>query len=151
MINFYSISSFRENIDKYLKKDTYTNCKSDLCIFFEGKSIEDIFNSPILLAPNDQFRYIKSRLNNSNLNKGKRGCYRLYYYVDSINQNVFLLGFYPKNGKYGRGDLTDTEEKIMINEYKSEHRLGVLVEHNINKNFEELPAKKPSDATKRTK
>ncbi len=141
VINFFSISAFRDNLAKYLKKDTYTNCKNDLCIFFKGKSIEDIFNSPILLAPNNQFRYIKSRLNNSNLNTGKSGSYRLYYYVDVVNQNVFLLGFYPKTGKYGRGDLTDSEEKIMIKQYKAEKKAGALIEHDINHCFEEIPKK----------
>lgn len=141
MAKFFSISLLREDIDHYLKKDTYTNCKSDLCIFFRGKSINDVFNSPILLAPNDKFRYIKSRVENSNLNKGKSGCYRLYYYVDIENEYVYLLGFYPKTGKYGRGDLSKTEEKNMITKFKEEKKAALLEEHDIDDDFKTLKEK----------
>lgn len=135
MVKFYSISSLRSDIDKYKKKDTYTNCESDLCNFFLGKPIQEIFSLPILLAPNDNFRYIKSRVTNSRFNTGKSGCYRLYYYVDLINESVYLMGYYPKTGKYGRGDLTDTEEKNMIETFKKEKKGKLLIQHDIENDF----------------
>ncbi len=140
-MRFFSISTLRQDIAKYNKKDSYTNCESDLCSFFKEKTIEEVFNLPILLAPSDDFRYIKSRVENCNLNSGKSGAYRLYYYVDKPNEHIFLLGFYPKAGKYGRGDLSNTEEKQMIQLFKSERKSGSLIEHDIANNLIVIEAK----------
>jgi mRNA-degrading endonuclease RelE of RelBE toxin-antitoxin system len=102
------------------------------------KGIEDIFNLPILLAPNNNFRYIKSRITNSNFNIGKSGCYRLYFYADLEKEHVYLLGYYPKTGKYGRADLNNAEEKYMIQLFKDEKKSGQLVEYDMTKIFREI-------------
>lgn len=67
--------------------------------------------------------------------KGKSSSYRLYYYVDTKSENVYLLGFYPKTGAYGREDLSKTEEKLMIQAFADERKKGILVEHDVNDNF----------------
>ena len=138
MLKFFSISSLRDSINSYLKYDSYRNCKLDLCDFFKDQTIDVIFNNPILLAPSKTFRFIKSRIQNSNYNKGKSGGYRLYYCVDISSQNVYLLGYFPKTGKFGREDLTNTEEKIMINKFSSERTSNTLVLHNIYGDFNEI-------------
>jgi mRNA-degrading endonuclease RelE of RelBE toxin-antitoxin system len=109
--NFYTISSVRSDLSRYKKNNSYGNCCIDLCSFFQYKSIEDIFNQPQVLYENGNFRYLKSRLDNSNNGKGKSCGYRLYYYVDREKESVTLLGFYPKVGKYGKPDISKTEEK----------------------------------------
>lgn len=75
------------------------------------------------------------------MNKGKSGGYRLYFYVDVENETIFLLGFYPKSGKYGCEDLTQTEEKQMIHAYNEEKNSKALIEHDMNNNFEEVKQK----------
>ncbi len=136
MIKFFTTEPFRKSIDNYLKKNEYKNCKKDLCSFFLNKTIETIFSQPILIAPNKNFNFIKSRLENSSFNKGKSGGYRLYYYADSSIDHVYLIGFYPKTGKHGRDDLTDTELKILIRYFSTEKQKGLLREHDITREFE---------------
>lgn len=138
MPRFFSTSPFRESIAGYQKKDTYAHCIADLCQFFTGLTIAQIFNLPILLAPNSTCRYIKSRVANSNFNKGKSGSYRLYFYADIETEHVYLLGYYPKTGKFGRSDLSNTEEKNMIQWFKTEKKNGTLVEHDLCQNFEAI-------------
>jgi mRNA-degrading endonuclease RelE of RelBE toxin-antitoxin system len=136
MIRFFTTDLVRNSIEKYLKKDEYKSCKDDLCSFFCNKSIDDIFSQPILVAPNKEFNFIKSRIENSSFCKGKSGGYRLYYYVDRIKALVYLVGFYPKTGKYGRDDLTDTELKIHIRRFSEEKEKGILCEHDIRNQFQ---------------
>lgn len=138
MCRFFSTKSLRKDIEKYLKKDEYRNCRQDLCHFFSGKSIKDIFVLPILISASKDFHFIKSRLENSCFNKGKSGGYRLYYYVDGLQKLVYLVGFFPKTGKYGREDLTETELKILIRSFGAEKKEGILVEHSIKNHFEKL-------------
>lgn len=45
------------------------------------------------------------------------------------------MGYYPKTGKYGRGDLTDTEEKNMIETFKKEKKGKLLIQHDIENDF----------------
>lgn len=140
MIRFFSIKALRESIAKYCKRDElgYKNCKEDLCDFFKSKSIESIFEQPILVAPGKDFNFIKSRIENSYYNKGKSAGFRLYYYVDKVQSYVYLIGFYPKTGKYGRDDLSDTELKILIKNFAQEKKDGILIEHDINNDFLEM-------------
>jgi mRNA-degrading endonuclease RelE of RelBE toxin-antitoxin system len=138
MCRFFSTKSLRADIEKYLKKDEYKNCRQDLCNFFAGKSIADIFAQPILLSANKDFHFIKSRLENSCFNKGKSSGYRLYYYVDGFKEMVYFIGFYPKTGKYGREDLTETELKILIRQFSDEKKQGILLEHNIHNGLQAL-------------
>jgi mRNA-degrading endonuclease RelE of RelBE toxin-antitoxin system len=137
VIRFYSISALRADIQAYCKNDSYKNCKNDICSLFSGKDISTIFELPILVAPSADCRLIKSRVDNSNYNKGKSGGYRLYFYADKPNECVFLLGFYPKTGKFGKSDLIMAELKQLIKTFSDERAARKLVEHDINKEFEE--------------
>lgn len=135
MPTFYTISSVRNDIERYQKNDSYSNCCNDLCSFFKDKSIGDIFDQPQILFQGIGFRYLKSRLDNSNNAKGKSNGYRLYYYVDKPKETVTILGFYPKTGRFGKPDITNQEEKSMIEEYKAEYRAGLLLKHEIIERF----------------
>lgn len=137
MVKFFSISPLRSDLANYCKKDTYLNCKSDLCSFFHGKDMATIFALPILIAPSNNFRLIKSRIDNSLYTKGKSGGYRLYFYADMVNESVYLLGYYPKTGPSGKSDLLTTELKSLIKTFGEEKETGKLIEHDIAKEFEE--------------
>jgi mRNA-degrading endonuclease RelE of RelBE toxin-antitoxin system len=145
LIKFYSITRVQECISNYCKRDYgYNYCKKDLCDFFKSKSIEVIFEQPILIAPNDNFRFIKSRIENSYSCKGKSSGYRLYYYVDLKKEHVYFIGFYPKVGKYGRDDLTNTEIKILLRLFNEEKQAGTLCEYDINNELQEIISINPS-------
>jgi mRNA-degrading endonuclease RelE of RelBE toxin-antitoxin system len=116
----------------------YNNCRKDICGFFSRKTTAEIFEHPILIAPNNTIRLIKSRINNSNSKQGKSSGYRLYYYVNIEKDSVYLLGFYPKTGKYGKPDLTDTETKILLKEFNSEKESGSLIEHDLTEALKEI-------------
>lgn len=122
-------------MEQFMKNDSYSNCYADLCRFFHGKSIGTIFSHPYLLYDGGNVRYIKSRLVNSNNGKGKSSGYRIYYYVDKENETVTILGFYPKTGKYGRPDISPSEEKKVIKIYREEKSAGKLVSHDVLNTF----------------
>ncbi len=135
-MRFFITPNQNTEIDKYLKKDEYKSCRIDLCEFFSGKTCDEITARPILLTVNNSFYFIKSRLQNSTFNKGKSGGYRLYYYVCAKTECVYLIGFYPKTGKYGREDLTDTELKIAVKDFSAAKNSDTLLELDEDNNFE---------------
>lgn len=148
MVRFYTVTSLRQSLETYCKRETYgySNCKSDICHFFKEKDIDVIFSLPILLAPSDVCRLIKSRIENSNFTKGKSSGYRLYFYADKDKESVYLLGFYPKTGKFGKEDLTNTELKILIKQFAQEKADNKLIEHDINDGLKEKPKHPHSSA-----
>jgi mRNA-degrading endonuclease RelE of RelBE toxin-antitoxin system len=143
MNRFYSISDFRNSIDAYCKKDNlgYKNCKEDICNFFSNKDIQTIFSQPYLIISSTDYRLIKSRIINSYYNEGKSGGYRIYYYVNRKTECIYFLEFYPKKGRYGRDNLTNTELKILIKNFNNEKQSNLLLEHDINNSLEIIPAK----------
>lgn len=138
MVRVFITEGLREDLVKYVKKAEYTNCIKDLCDFFLNKSIGDIFSQPILISPNKDFNFIKSRLPNSSLNKGKSGGYRVYYYVDIRDSIVYLIGFYPKTGKYGCVDLTSADLKACIRKFIDQKNMQMLIEFSIRKSQDEI-------------
>ncbi len=135
MIVFYTISSVRKDIEKFQGNKAYGKCCQDLCSLFAGKTIDDIFNQPRALKEHNRMRYIKSRINNSNNGRGASSGYRVYYYVDLEKELVTIVKFYPKVGKYGQINMTPTEEKEVIAEYRAERDNNLLVSHSITRNF----------------
>lgn len=135
MPTFYTISSVREDIKKYKKCDSYLRCCNDLCSYFKDRDTETIYSHPYLISEGNNWRFIKSRLENSNSGKGKSNGYRLYYFVDRTTEEVILLGFYPKVGKYGQSDLTKTEIKKILNTFRTERDNRQLVVHDIVNDF----------------
>lgn len=135
-MRFYITPNHNAEIDKYLKKDEYRLCRNDLCEFFSGKSCGEITSSPRLITVNDSFYFIKSRIQNSSFNKGKSGGYRLYFYADAKSEIVYIIGYYPKSGKYGREDLTDTELKIAIKTFAAAKEAQSLLELDEKSNFD---------------
>ncbi len=142
MPRFFATSTVEESISKYLKKDEYKKCRADLCSFFKDKTIQEILSFPILLNNKSGFHYIKSRVHNGVTNRGKSSGYRFYYFVDDASQNIYIIGFYPKSGKYGRNDLTDTEEKIQIKLFSKERSENKLIEYDVSKDFSVIEIKK---------
>lgn len=138
MVKFYIISTIQQDLDNYLKCDLYASCKYDLCNFFKNKRIEEIFSLPILVAPNDNFRFIKSRIANSKTTNGKSGGYRVYFCVDLSKETVYFIGFYPKNGKYGKTDLLKEELKKLLNKFNEEKQKEKLIQVDINNNMQEV-------------
>src|SRR5690242_16816189 len=118
-MKFYSITSLRKDLSKYLKKDCYTNCDSDLCNFFAGRPMGEIFELAEVVAPSQTCKFIKSRISNENMNKGKSGCYRIYFFADIEKHHVYLMGFYPKTGPHGREDLSHQERKQLIKQFSN--------------------------------
>ena len=55
---------------------------------------EGVFNGDAV--PKLQNRVYKYRVKNSDLNKGKRGGYRLIYYVLGETKEVYLISIYAK-------------------------------------------------------
>jgi mRNA-degrading endonuclease RelE of RelBE toxin-antitoxin system len=139
-MKFYTTSSVRDSIEKYKKKDSYSKCCHDLCDFFAGKDIETISCQPKLLGASGKVHFQKSRFASSNTSKGKSNGYRIYYVVDKENNTVTLIGIFPKTGVFGIDDISNSQYKEIISEYKREKSQGALCRHNIAKAFVQEPA-----------
>jgi len=120
---------------KYKKRDCYKNCCEDICAFFDDKDLNDIFNIPYMISGNTEIRLIKSRIANSNMNKGKSGAYRIYFYVDLRISTIIIIGFYPKSGPHGKPDLSNEELKEHVNQFRNERDSNILTKHNIGNQF----------------
>lgn len=133
MPTFFTISPVRKDLSKYEKNNSYSNCCDDLCNFFKDKDIETIYNRPEVLHESTGWKYMKSRIENSNNGKGKSSGYRIYYYVDREKETIVILGFYPKTGKYGKSDISESEAKVLIKTYREELKREQLISHDLNK------------------
>jgi len=147
-MRFFITPSQNAEIEKYLKKEEYKSCKHDLCNFFSGRSCDEIISSPRLIIVNDSFYFIKSRIQNSSFNKGKSSGYRLYYYVCGKTESVYIIGYYPKSGKYGREDLTDTELKIAIKDFSATKKEETLLELDVENHFNLMKIPEKNTAVK---
>lgn len=133
MITFCTISTVRKDIEDYQSKDCYAGCCDALCAFFKGKSIETIYGQPIAIAEHNGIKLIKSRIKAKN--QGKRGGYRIYYYVDSKAALVYIIKFYPKTGPCKKENVSKAELKELKDEWKQERDDGQLKTHSITNEF----------------
>ena len=88
LMKFETVSLFEKQFKKLAKK--YSFIKNDVSKFITDF---DTLHSQSTTLKNNLF---KTRLANSNKNKGKSSGYRIYYYL-KINETVYLLTIYDKS------------------------------------------------------
>ena len=88
LMKFETVSLFEKQFKKLAKK--YSLIKEDVSKFITDF---DTLHSQSTTIKNNLF---KTRLANSNKNKGKSSGYRIYYYL-KINDTVYLLTIYDKS------------------------------------------------------
>jgi len=87
-MKFETSELFKKQFKKLSKK--YKNIKSDIEIFL--RNFETFHETAINIKEN----IFKVRVKNSSKNKGKRGGFRIYYYL-KIKDKVILLVIYDKS------------------------------------------------------
>lgn len=87
-MNFDTVSLFDKQFKKLAKK--YRNIKEDTTSFI--KQFESFHQQAIHIHSN----LYKIRLANSDKQSGKRGGYRIYYYI-KIDEVVYLMSIYDKS------------------------------------------------------
>ena len=88
-MNFNTSPLFDKQIKKLSKK--YQNIKSDLIYFLNS------FDDNHQIATTIKANLFKVRVKNSDKSCGKRGGYRIYYYLIDKNQTTHLLVIYDKS------------------------------------------------------
>ena len=112
-MQYYSISAFREALNKLLKKpkDGYTSVVNDICNDFKEKTIDEIRNNRDMVFDDKTYRIVKLRLPNSLQKLSKSNGFRLIYYVNKKKDEVVFLYVYPKRGNLGL--ITISQERII--------------------------------------
>lgn len=133
MCTFYSISTFRDQLNDLTKKekDGYVSVWNDICDELKDKTIEELRNTPSLITASQEIKIIKARVQNSYLNLSKSNGFRLIYLVKLDTAEIILLYVFPKRGKKGAGNITDKAYKDFLETYKTEVKLGSLVPYDI--------------------
>ena len=140
MVNFASISTFRERLSALLKvkRGVYSAAPQSICDAFKNASIEQIRqNRDMVLLKNDTV-VIKLRLQDKKQHLSKSEGYRLIYLVLKERPIVVFLDIYPKRGPLQQLDIGDNEINRLVQGFYSELDVESLVAHDINDNLKEV-------------
>ena len=140
MVNFASISTFRERLAALLKvkRGVYSAAPQSICDAFKDASIEQIRqNRDMVLLKNDTV-VIKLRLQDKKQHLSKSEGYRLIYLVLKERPIVVFLDIYPKRGPLQQLDIGDNEINRLVQGFYSELDAESLVAHDINDNLKEV-------------
>jgi len=140
MVNFASISTFRERLSALLKvkRGVYSAAPQSICDAFKNASIEQIRqNRDMVLLKNDTV-VIKLRLQDKKQHLSKSEGYRLIYLVLKERPIVVFLDIYPKRGPLQQLDIGDNEINRLVQGFYSELDAESLVAHDINDNLKEV-------------
>lgn len=142
MIQFVSITSFRQALDALLKvkRGVYAGLPSEICAAFRNVSIEQIRANRDMVLMDSESITIKLRLPDKRQHLSKSEGYRLIYLVLKGSPVVAFLTVYPKRGPLQQLDIPDAELKMLISLFTVESRARQIVIHDINNNLKELPA-----------
>lgn len=141
MIQFVSITSFRQAIDALLKvkRGVYAGLPSEICAAFRNVSIEQIRANRDMVLMDSESITIKLRLPDKRQHLSKSEGYRLIYLVLKGSPVVAFLTVYPKRGPLQQLDIPDAELRMLISLFTVESRARQIVIHDINNNLKELP------------
>lgn len=133
MCTFYSISTFREQLDDLTKKekDGYISVRKDICEELENKTIDELRITPSLIKALPDIKIIKARIQNSFLGYSKSNGYRLIYLARLDRLEVILLYVFPKRGKKGVVNIKDTTLHTLLETYINEAKTESLLEFEI--------------------
>ncbi|KAA6345418.1 hypothetical protein EZS27_007016 [termite gut metagenome] len=132
MIEFYSISDFRRQVIRLLKKKEYSEVEKEIKNEFKGKTIEDIrINRGILVRETGFFKIIKLRLSDKKRNLSKSNGYRLIYLVFKNKEMVIFLFVYPKRGNMGIITVSEQTIKCHLGQFLKEKEKNLLQQYNI--------------------
>lgn len=122
MCTFYSISTFRDQLNDLKKKEKegYVSVWKDICDELKDKTIEELRNTPSLITASQEIKIIKARVQNSHLRFSKSNGYRLIYLAKLDTAEIILLYVFPKRGKKGAGNITDAAYKDFFKTYIAE-------------------------------
>ena len=103
-------SAFKRNLRRLSKK--YRSIRSDI-----EPVIQQIidYETPGDQVPATGYAIFKVRIKNSDTNKGKRGGYRMIYYLETADR-VLLLTIYSKSDQ---GDVSANRLKEIVESYES--------------------------------
>lgn len=133
MIQFFSISYFRNRIDALLKvkRGIYKNIHSEIVREFKEKSIEDIRNNRDMILLTDNNIIIKLRLPDKKQRLSKKDGYRLVYLVSKTKDTIVFLDIYPKNGPSQQLDISDRELVHLLEIFTEETFSKTLLDYKM--------------------
>jgi len=137
-VKFFGIDTFIEDLNELCKKrkDNYFTVKSDICNELNTCETLDIViqKSKVIgkISDTDAKLLLKTRYRNSAMNEGKSAGFRTYSIVNKEKNEITFLSVYPKIGKFGKEDLSDSDLKEVLIEYINQYRNYTLKLLDIN-------------------
>ena len=140
MVNFASISTFRERLSALLKvkRGVYSAAPQSICDAFKDASVEQIRQNRDMVLLKNETVVIKLRLQDKKQHLSKSESYRLIYLVLKERPIVVFLVIYPKRGPLQQLDIGDNEINRLVQGFYSELDVESLVAHDINDNLKEV-------------
>lgn len=135
MVDYYSITAFRERLQALLKvkRGVYAGVWDEICNAFKDVSMETILNNRDMILLDDPLIVIKLRLPDKKHRLAKKDGFRLIYMAYRNKAKVVFLDIYPKNGPSQQLDITDSELLDLIEQYTQESLANHLVSHDISR------------------
>ncbi len=139
-MKFYTSSSFRESLERLLKKrrDGYMSVVKDICSTLQEMPDNILRTTNDRIRQKPEYRLVKLRLPNSGQHLAKKDGFRLIYLVSELADDLVLLHVYPKRGPRGVVDLLDAEYNRLVLKMIQESQANILHQVDIDNGLEEL-------------
>lgn len=123
-MELYFTNDFYQQVARLIKKskDGYQSCIEDIISFVDCSTLESIVSGNPILHELETIKVLKIRIKNSKQKLSKRDGYRLIIIANSKNQSLTLAYIYPKMGKYGQANISETDEINLLRKFIVESR-----------------------------
>ena len=123
-MELYFTNDFYQQVARLIKKskDGYQSCIEDIISFIDCSTLESIVSENPILRELETIKVLKIRIKNSKQKLSKRDGYRLIVIANSKNQSLTLAYIYPKMGKYGQSNISETDEINLLRKFIVESR-----------------------------
>ena len=127
-MKIYFTNGFISVIKDLIKSKHHANIEKIIIDNVLKKDFNSVrfLGSRILAGDNVNSLFIKKRI--AELNKDKRGGYRLYAWLLIRQDNIYIVHIHPKTGKYGVDNISKKKKSELINTYKQAKKDNELIE-----------------------
>lgn len=128
MINYFSISTFRQHLSELLKvrRKVYASLPEEIGKEFIDKDIDEIRQNRDMILAEEEAVIIKLRLPDKRQRLSRANGYRLIYLVSKKEDVVVFLDVYPKNGPMQKISVSSKELENLVEEFIREVSFSTL-------------------------
>lgn len=133
MINYFSISTFRQHLSELLKvrRKVYASLPEEIGKEFIDKDIDEIRQNRDMILAEEEAVIIKLRLPDKRQRLSRANGYRLIYLVSKKEDVVVFLDVYPKNGPMQKISVSSKELENLVEEFIREVSFSTLEKYSF--------------------